>query len=90
MREFLRYLFVVAAMLMVVVGDVWGKNLQFQNVLYGTHSTTFDDDELKKITNGTAVNNVKFSISDVYNHLQLQLHLWDLLFLGFPWMLMWV
>ena len=25
MREFLRYLFVVAAMLMVVVGDVWGR-----------------------------------------------------------------
>ena len=25
MREFLRYLFVVAAMLMVVVGDVWGE-----------------------------------------------------------------
>ena len=65
MKEFLRYLYVVAAMLLVVVGDVWGKNLQFQNVLYGTHSTTFDDDDLKKITNGTAVNNVKFSISDV-------------------------
>lgn len=65
MREFLRYLYVVAAMLMVVVGDAWAENLQFQNVLYGTHSTTFDDDDLKKITNGTAVNNVKFSISDV-------------------------
>jgi hypothetical protein len=26
MREFLRYLFVVAAMLMVVVGDVWGED----------------------------------------------------------------
>ena len=25
MRDFLRYLFVVAAMLMVVVGDVWGQ-----------------------------------------------------------------
>ena len=65
MREFLRYLYVVAAMLMVTVGDVWAENLQFQNVLYGTHTTTFDDDDLKKITNGTAVNNVKFSISDV-------------------------
>ena len=65
MREFLRYLSVIAAMLMVVVGDVWAENLQFQNVLYGTHTTTFDDDDLKKITNGTAVNNVKFSISDV-------------------------
>lgn len=65
MRGLLRYLCVVAAMLMVVVGDVWGLDLQFQNVLYGTYSTTFDDDDLKKITNGTAVNNVKFSISDV-------------------------
>ena len=27
MREYLRYLFVVVAMLMVVVGDVWGATL---------------------------------------------------------------
>ena len=36
MRDFLRYLFVVAAMLMVVVGDVWGQ-LPFNTTMTQSH-----------------------------------------------------
>ena len=65
MRDFLRYLFVVAAMLMVVVGDVWGENLQYTWVERFNGTTTFDNDDLQKITNGEYTNNVKFSIQNV-------------------------
>ena len=57
MREFLRYLFVVAAMLMVVVGDVWGQTYNGGTwySLYNTNSngytlSTIDSEELATFT----------------------------------------
>ena len=62
MRGLLRYLCVITAMLMVVVGDVWA-GAQYAWVERFSGTTTFDNDDLKKITNGEYTNNVKFSIS---------------------------
>ena len=42
MKQFLRYLFVVAAMLMVVVGDVWGQKPVYNN---GTWYSLYDTGE---------------------------------------------
>ena len=52
MREFLRYLYVVAAMLMVVVGDVWGQKPEYHVVdNVGTWYSLYDDAEKDKSTN---------------------------------------
>ena len=64
MKQFIRYIFALAAMLTMVVGNALGEPKHI-NVPYKTYSSTFNDDDLKKITNGTAENNVKFSISGV-------------------------
>ena len=71
MKRFLRYMFVITAILMVVVGDVWAESLQYTWVERFNGTTTFDNDDLQKITNGEYTNNVKFSISGVswYNTL---------------------
>ena len=53
MREFLRYLFVVAAILMVVVGDVWGQTYND-----GTWYSLYDETEHSKYTTTTANNNI--------------------------------
>ena len=54
MREFLRYLFVVAAMLMVVVGDVWGEDC----VIFS------DNGPYEMMTNGSSSKSEEFTISN--------------------------
>ena len=64
MKQFLRHIFLFVAMF-VVTTNVWAEK-QIVELLYTDNlSSDFDDDELKKITQGTAVeNNVKFTISN--------------------------
>ena len=49
MREFLRYLFVVAAMLMVTIGDVWGQTYN-GGTWYSLYDTGTDDCVVKGST----------------------------------------
>lgn len=51
-------------MLTMVVGNVWAT-AQYEWVQRFNGTTTFDNDDLKKITDGEYTNNVKFSISGV-------------------------
>ena len=59
MREFLRYLYVVAAMVMVVVGDVWGQKPEYhvvENV--GTWYSLYDANEYSISVYGSKTFNV--------------------------------
>lgn len=64
MREFLRYLFVVAAMLMVVVGDVWGKTYYGKAEAYSIPSGC---GYIWVTINGTSFSEVSFSQTS-YDH----------------------
>ena len=48
----------------MVTSNVWAE-AKYIDAQYRTYSSTFNETNLKKITNGTAENNVKFSISEV-------------------------
>ncbi len=63
MKQFLRYILTLVA-IFVVTSNVWATN-QYAWVERFNGTTTFDNDDLKKITNGEYTNNVKFSISGV-------------------------
>ena len=66
MKQFLRHIFLLVAML-VATANAWAT-AQYEWVQRFNGTTTFDNDDLKKITNGEYTNNVKFSISGVsYN-----------------------
>ena len=64
MKQFLRHIFLLLALFMATA-SAWAEK-QIVELLYTDNlSSDFDDDELKKITQGTAVeNNVKFTISN--------------------------
>ena len=67
MKQTLRHIFALAAMLIMVVGNVYATD-QYALVERFNGTTTFDNDDLQKITNGEYTNNVKFSISGVSWH----------------------
>ena len=70
MKQFLRYTLTLVAILMVTT-NAWAQaqNLQYQWVTRFDNTITFDNADLQKITNGTYVEHVKFSITDVsYYH----------------------
>lgn len=67
MKQFLRHIFLFFA-LCVATTNAWAT-AQYAWVQRFDGTTTFDNDDLKKITNGEYTNNVKFSISGVsYNN----------------------
>lgn len=67
MKQFLRHIFLLVAMF-VATANAWAT-AQYEWVQRFDGTTTFDNDDLKKITNGEYTNNVKFSISGVsYNN----------------------
>ena len=65
-KSFTKYILTLVAILMVT-SNAWAQaqNLQYQWVERFSGTTTFDNADLKKITDGEYTNNVKFSISDV-------------------------
>lgn len=70
MKQFLRYTLTLVAIL-IATTPAWAQaqNLQYQWVTRFDNTITFDDTNLEKITNGTYVEHVKFSITDVsYYH----------------------
>lgn len=69
-KQFLRYALTLVAIL-IATTNAWAQaqNLQYQWVTRFDNTITFDDTNLEKITNGTYVEHVKFSITDVsYYH----------------------
>ena len=67
MKQFLRHIFLLLA-LFIAATSAWAT-AQYAWVQRFDGTTTFDNDDLKKITNGEYTNNVKFSISGVsYNN----------------------
>ena len=70
MKQFLRYTLTLVAIL-IATTNAWAQaqNLQYQWVTRFDNTITFDNTDLEKITNGTYVEHVKFSITDVsYYH----------------------
>ena len=63
MKQLYKYILTLVA-IFVVTSNVWAE-AKYIDAQYGTYSSTFNETNLKKITNGTAENNVKFSISEV-------------------------
>lgn len=63
MKQLYKYILTLVAILMVT-SNVWATN-QDAWVERFNGTTTFDNDDLQKITNGEYTNNVKFSISGV-------------------------
>ena len=63
MKQFLRYIFLIVA-LFLATANAWAT-AQYEWVQRFNGTTTFDNDDLKKITNGEYTNNVKFSISEI-------------------------
>ena len=62
-KQFLRYIFLIVA-LFLATANAWAT-AQYEWVQRFNGTTTFDNDNLQKITNGEYTNNVKFSISGV-------------------------
>ena len=70
MKQFLRHILTLVAIL-IATTNAWAQaqNLQYQWVTRFDNTITFDNTDLEKITNGTYVEHVKFSITDVsYYH----------------------
>lgn len=69
-KSFTKYILTLVAIL-IATSNAWAQaqNLQYQWVTRFDNTITFDNADLQKITNGTYVEHVKFSITDVsYYH----------------------
>ena len=74
MKQFLRYTLTLVAIL-IATSNAWAQeNLQYQWVERFNNTTTFDNDDLEKITTNSYTNHVKFSITNVtyYNTLGIK------------------
>lgn len=70
MKQFYKYILTLLAILSMATTHAWAQeDLQYQWVERFNNTITFDNADLEKITNGTYVEHVKFSITDVsYYH----------------------
>lgn len=70
MKQFYKYILTLLAILSMATTHAWAQeDLQYQWVERFNNTITFDNADLQKITNGTYVEHVKFSITDVtYYH----------------------